>query len=331
MTLILTCVTSQFVVQVSDRRLTRASDGQIVENPHNKALFVCGYATYAFAGLATMGRTPTDHWLMNHLAGKRDPLEELKTTTEAATQVLRNQTFGSASPQQRRLWRKVAFVGGGYVGLKRPERFGRSTQADNLHPFLAVISNFFDPPATWLAESDVRFALHFQFLPETEGMVLLAAGFQPTTRHRIRLERDIRRCIAHSQSPWPVARLLARGVREVADRSSAVGKNVMCMLLPRPSLPSDLSATGPRIVINERPALDEIEVFSPGDGHDESSTEKHWVYWPHDPSAFPYYGPNLACGGWYLAGGKFGPAELGDREVSESAPPPPAERRRPLP
>jgi hypothetical protein len=54
MTLILTCVTPHYVVQVSDRRLTRASDGQMVENPQNKTPFVCGYATKVGA-LADVG------------------------------------------------------------------------------------------------------------------------------------------------------------------------------------------------------------------------------------------------------------------------------------
>ncbi len=332
MTLILTCVTPQYVVQVSDRRLTRVSDGKVVENPQNKTLFVCGYATYAFTGLSMMGRTPTDLWLMDHLAGKEDPLVELDATAEAATQLLRHQTFGAASPQQRRAWRRVAFVGGGFVGLRRPERFNRSDSADRLHPFLAVVSNFYSPPDTWLPEADVRCGLTFQFLPENENMLFLAAGFQPTKGHMGRLRRDVRRCLIHSKSPWPVARVLARGVREVADQSSLVGRNLMCMLLPRPKRPGDLSPSGGRIAVNDAPPLDETEVFSPGPSPpDQSLPEKYWVYWPNDPSAFPYYGPNLACGGHYIGGSRLSPAELTDQEASELAPGPPPARRRSLP
>lgn len=69
MTLILSFVTSQFVAQVSDRRLT-SPDGVLIDDEANKAcVFECqdGIFTISFTGLATLGGDRTDRWLADLL------------------------------------------------------------------------------------------------------------------------------------------------------------------------------------------------------------------------------------------------------------------------
>ncbi len=180
-TLILSCVTPEYVVQVSDRRLTML-DGSVVERPENKALFYCGFATFSYTGLAKIGQLPTDEWLMAQLAAAPDFSAALPSLATAGTKALRNVNFSRATPAQRRSWRRLAFIGAGFAGLKHPERLGRSPVADQLHPFLVVISNFFDPTLGWLAESGVRFDWFLRWLPEDQERMVFAGGQRVSLR-----------------------------------------------------------------------------------------------------------------------------------------------------
>jgi hypothetical protein len=55
MTLILTCLTHEHIVQVADRRLTMP-DGTLYDDDTNKAVFYCGRVAVAYTGLALNGR-----------------------------------------------------------------------------------------------------------------------------------------------------------------------------------------------------------------------------------------------------------------------------------
>lgn len=73
MTLIITALADDAVVQVSDRRLTLA-DGSIFSEDATKAICIaCSDArvSLAYTGLARIGMTPTDHWLMELLTEGR--------------------------------------------------------------------------------------------------------------------------------------------------------------------------------------------------------------------------------------------------------------------
>lgn len=62
MTLILACVTPTMVYQVSDRRLTLASNPKaIVDDERNKSVFV-GRVSFGYTGLAYVGNERTDIW-----------------------------------------------------------------------------------------------------------------------------------------------------------------------------------------------------------------------------------------------------------------------------
>ena len=87
MTLIITSLAEDALIQVSDRKLTYPN-GSVASNFADKAIYVnCTDArfTVAYTGLARVGNTQTDHWLLNYLtnsraANKRFPkiIEELR-------------------------------------------------------------------------------------------------------------------------------------------------------------------------------------------------------------------------------------------------------------
>ncbi|MDQ4143866.1 MAG: hypothetical protein M3198_09030 [Actinomycetota bacterium] len=312
-------------------------DGRVREHPENKTLFYNGFATFAYTGLAKIGATPTDEWLMDRLVSTSNLGVALPALADAATRALRNYDFRGATPANRRVWRRLGIVSAGFVGLKEPEKHGRHAVADHAHPFLSVVSNFYDPLETWKRESEVRFTHTFQFLPENDDMILLAAGKPLSQPDVTELKRSLRRSLAHSNSAWPAARLLARHVRAVwrRDRKGPVGPNVMCMLLPRPRNPNQFSFSGSPFPLQDT-RLTELQVFSrhsaawPG----EPDIEKHFIYWPYDSTAFRYYFPNIVTSdGRCLKGGRVGPVDVIDREVPETTPIPPWEPRQrpPLP
>jgi hypothetical protein len=70
-TLILTCLAPDFVVQVSDRRTT-LPDGRVVEDQFNKMLFLCSHAVMSVTGLGKVANESTVAWARERLAIGRD-------------------------------------------------------------------------------------------------------------------------------------------------------------------------------------------------------------------------------------------------------------------
>lgn len=65
MTLIISCVTRDFVVQASDRRVS-VPNRRVGDDRANKAIFYCGQSAWAYTGLAQIGPKRTDEWLVDH-------------------------------------------------------------------------------------------------------------------------------------------------------------------------------------------------------------------------------------------------------------------------
>ncbi len=52
MTLVLNCLTHDYLFQVSDRRLVRLPDYEIIDDDANKNVFYCGHVAFSYTGLA---------------------------------------------------------------------------------------------------------------------------------------------------------------------------------------------------------------------------------------------------------------------------------------
>ena len=85
MTLILSCLTPKYVIQVSDRRLM-LSNGQLIDDHRNKSILVNGHMVFGYTGLASMdnGKTMNDDWFLDTLSEsyKANPNTSLTTTAE---------------------------------------------------------------------------------------------------------------------------------------------------------------------------------------------------------------------------------------------------------
>ena len=133
MTLILNCLTPDYAIQVSDRRLM-LPNGATFDDHSNKAIFVNGHIVFSYTGLAFIdGQTRNDDWFLNALSEvyKEHPNVSLTTTSEyiaeRATDSIRTVTV---SLELKRL----AFVGVGWAKL--------SSESDGQWiPIYIIISN----------------------------------------------------------------------------------------------------------------------------------------------------------------------------------------------
>lgn len=311
MTLLLTLVAEDFCVQSSDRRLTYFNGDH--EDEENKALIYSGFASFALTGLATLGRSRTDDFLMHTMARGRDIGDAIELLRRDATQRFRSLSFAPSVPfAQRQVVRRTSFVGGGFVGLRDPQAVGRSVVADELHPVLMLVSNAQDLTSeSWAASACREFGSYTMFLPERQAFLLHVAGQPLAPWEQAALERQLRSALRRHLGIHLVARLLTRVIRTVAARNPAVGQSVMSVVVPRPTTASlsNLQLASGMIPLGTPASPDvpirERDFFVPKADDPQGAW---WIYCPSDATARVHYGPNFAApGGVEMTGFRFGP------------------------
>lgn len=326
MTLLLTCVTHRFAVQASDRRLTNTR-GQPVEELANKATLLCNFASFAYTGLAQASRLErTDQLMMRSLAksGVKVPalVENLRVE---ATGAIRQLPLPSLTPSQKLKVRRTSFVGCGFIGMRNPAAFGREPTLDELHPFIAVVSNAQDLSEAWRPVADQEFTTHIGFLDLAASFKLHVAGQQLFNHERVDLERSIRRCLPRIDHPEPIARLLARTIRCVSERNKAVGPNVMCTFVRR------FNAAGwdGNLFGGPVPLIPELQEEASYFIRMKDGPPSKWIFSPGDSADLLHYGPNFSCDGHEMTGLLLGPPSLvAEAEIAIRAGLPPITQNR---
>ena len=132
MTLVLSCLTHQFVVQVSDCRVSRIRNDQleIVDDHRNKGTLYCSEMAFAYSGLAELGQEHTDVWMMNVLA--------LAVSLNDTAHLLRRK----ATEEFRRIRRPSAFKRHAFVGVG----WGKPSENSPIIPVRVTISNACSDP-----------------------------------------------------------------------------------------------------------------------------------------------------------------------------------------
>jgi hypothetical protein len=192
------------------------------------------HATFAYTGLSRCSTAEsTDALLARCLGRHEDSLDRLLGyLAKEATRSIRNLRLPGVSPADRRVVRRTSFVGGGYLA-ERKLRLNKMPSLDELHPFLAVISNAQGITEEWRPLADQGFSTVIGMLRHEEPFLLHAAGQPFQGLDRLRLERSIRRSLDRIIHPESIARLLTRSIRGIADRNKKVGRNVMCTMVRR--------------------------------------------------------------------------------------------------
>jgi hypothetical protein len=327
LTLILSCLTRDYVVQVSDRRVM-ATDGSWREDRANKAVFFCGHSSFAYTGIARLEGLPTDEWLTRKLGTAKalgDGLPLLQRKAKDAVRLVRFPS--SVPPSNRAAIRRLAFVNVAFVLMGEPstDRTERKplrtdpiseASAQSLRPLLTIVSNFFRPPNQWLAQAENDFTVFHRRLAENEDFAIFASGQRIRDEDHRRLTRDVRRCVEQSTSAYQVARILARHVQTVSKINQRVGPNVMCSLIPRTAVLSQVGQYPESGMIPLRPeSAAEAGLFS----HPKDYVpRKVYIYLPGSVKSAAeqvYYGPNYVCSGFMIEGPLMGPAGLVQAEA----------------
>lgn len=279
MTLVLSCVARDLVVSVADRRVTWISGplaGTTATDKQNKAVVICDLLAFAYTGLAQVGNLPTDRWLLE-LAARVvpfDPQAVCETiASEATTQ------FRTISGVDKR----HAFLGVGWATF---------ASHGDLCPYAVAISNALDPSGKWKSKPTPTFAITVLPLSVKRAFAIASVG-QPLRADDVQaMRRTLKEATRRKIAPVEYVRTLANAIWRVADRNSAVGRNLNAVYLPRPREGAPTGLTIP------------LGVRTPSDGATA-------LYLPSDGADPVIYAPNYTCGGssyadmWIKPGAEF--------------------------
>lgn len=219
MTLILSCITQDYVLQVSDRRLTLANNGQIYKNDENKAINFWGLLAMSYTGLSSIHSTPTDIWLGKVMLGCSSIVEVVEAIKENATREFKRMIW------TKREWKHHAFIGVGWRSV------------EPIYPLICIVSNYHNEQGEELVVPTDDFMTKIIEFPTNshEGFSVVAIGQPVSFQIAQRLKRNLARCVKHSDvsGPQSLLKFLIDAMREVADTNQKVGKDLLAVCLPK--------------------------------------------------------------------------------------------------
>lgn len=278
MTLILNLLAGSFVLQVSDRRVTEAASGGLVDDDRNKAvLWQAGKGIFSFAitGLADLDGEQADIWLARRLIEGAQNAGNDSLTLDILNHVADSATVAMKRVQRR--FRKTyphTFVGAGWLAGKIT---GDDLERTWLIPSLCVITNVIGPN-----EIGDQFRIWWQGRLPGQPPKFSHFGQDLSTSTIERIMNQGQRVLRRNPVPAGAARILQADMLAIAKRNSRVGSNLMVNCIPIKSAAEHL-ASGPSISVDH-------------------STPNH------DSNSFLYvsknlthgYGPRVVVGNRYL-------------------------------
>jgi hypothetical protein len=272
MTLVLSCLTHQFVVQVSDRRITDAMNPKRIMDDHrNKGTLYCSNLAFAYSGIAELERKHLDLWMAEVLAQVKPPEDPISLLQKKATDSLR---------QVRHLKdKRLALVA---VGWRR------ASETSPIMPIQVTISNALNRNGDWLAQAKDEFEINGFMLKEDTPFALgHPIGAEVPKDIFDSLRKNIGLCIKHKVGPLEYIRLLAEAIHEVVRQREdlrkppTVGKNLIAMVLPRSA------------VFNSK-----IFFFTPlGWSATRDIDQPMFLHISDDINNMVWYAPNFVCEG----------------------------------
>jgi hypothetical protein len=230
MTLVMSLLSKDYAIQVSDRRFVWFSpDGQIdrVDDEENKSVVWTPLNAFAFTGIGNLGVSGrTDLWLAREISKweEETPVEKqsqpglMEAIATRATAYFNGPRISRIDKELRR----HAFVGVGW---------GRESPETDLVPHMVRIGNF---RAT--EPADDRFTINFVRLDEPAAIRVWWDGQLLTPEE----ESDLNKLNALDSSSVDFANgasfVLGEIVRRVASRNDAVGRGLLITVMPRKSI-----------------------------------------------------------------------------------------------
>jgi hypothetical protein len=216
MTLVLTCLTNDYILQVADRRVTLA-DGTLKDDDTTKAVFYCGHFAVSFTGPDAMDDKPTAEWIAWCMKDAPNIMEAMRSIARRAEDSYRG-----------KLVYKFAVVAAGWVTLRG---------TNQPLPHLSVASNFINNHGQWQSSPSERMTIVANFPLKNLPYFFFAAGQNLTGQEEARLKNGISRAIKSKTPAMSLAYVLTETIQGIArgndERSKRVGKGMIIHLLPR--------------------------------------------------------------------------------------------------
>jgi hypothetical protein len=235
MTVILTCLTNEYVVQASDRQLSeRDEKGRVtpVSQNSNKALTYKNQFSFAYTGLAELpllksgkkGRQTAIEWATERLAEGKNLDEAVDHLKHRVTDLMNSNQLRKLPAHKRRL----AFVGAGFEEIAYGNKLIRS-------PLYLLIENFIQDDGSYQVEPRDDFRVVKKRLYRGRGVAALyVAGQQLDEARERELTRILRLSVQHHVKPKEIGVLLVQEIQAMAAmENSVVGKHSMCTFVPR--------------------------------------------------------------------------------------------------
>jgi hypothetical protein len=229
MTVVITVLTEDRVMQASDRRLVWLEpDGTIRrhDDSRNKAVLYANRLVFAYTGLAEIGpyRQQTDLWLAHQLASAPEGGQDavLEALARATTGRLHHGRMRSIPRAQR----GHEFVACGWA------RFTTTSEPTTFRPYLALVTNLWDAQGNLLRAPADDAVLLWRVLEREEPGYVLVSGQQFAPNVLQTLIADIGAAVNAEH----MADVLISHIRRFADRNTAVGRGVLLSSLPRAAI-----------------------------------------------------------------------------------------------
>ena len=228
MTLIITALTANKIVQASDRRLTRFADGSIFDDEANKAVCVSckdAYFSIAYTGLASINSKKTDEWLLDYLIS----IKAFQIDAASIVKELEKHLTMTFRPLPRK-YKRATFVLAGYR---------------NYIPFRVIISNFERENLWPPGEAQDTFLSYVGWMkknshPEKANSIAISGMQQAFNRSLIRKIKQLMRSrFFQEKESKVVADKLVSFIREAAATprfGQYIGRNCMVVTMtPNPN------------------------------------------------------------------------------------------------
>lgn len=312
MTMILTCLTQDFVIQSSDRRISQVIDNKVqwYDDQSNKALVYKSQFVFAYTGQATIpvrknGQTiymSTIDWAAEQLTKGKNLEEAVYNLKHRATELM-NSNFVRKSPGYKR---RVAFVGAGFEEI---ESSGKQIR----RPLRIIIENCIDDDGSILDVPRDEFKVQQNPL-NNDVAVLYVAGQQLKESIEKEFSRLLKLSAQHNINPEQIGVLLTRKLQDTAKAMpksrKTVGENIMCICVPKAYIDNNDNAMkvpvtgGIRVEIStnsdgslilkpmENVPLEERIRFLPSFDFPNSAFDSpRFAYIAEDNKAQPYHSP----------------------------------------
>ncbi len=224
MTLILTWLNDDYVLQAVDRRVTRP-DGTVTKEDANKAIFWCHGAAVTYTGPTTFEGEPTIDWIGKRMSEARDPYipNVMIYIAERASKYFQE--------NQDRVSRFTIVVG------------GWAKVANELQPHIFLASNIMT--STWKSEASPSNRMNFysHVKPKYRTEVLYVAGQTLREYEDGSLRAYLDSAVTKGATPYEIAKRLGETIRSVSAgndfRAKKVGKGMIFQLVSRKAIESN--------------------------------------------------------------------------------------------